>query len=77
MKNKNYYNQRLKSEDLDWEWSYDSKFKTHTLKITHLPTNATVSGTISESKIRQSVFKEKQMLRESLNDELTKLIFGD
>lgn len=72
----NYYSQYLRAEELDWEWSFDSKANTHTLKLTYLPTNQSVSKSISAMG-RVSIQQRKRELHDLLNDELENLIFGE
>lgn len=74
---KNYHDQYMRTEELDWQWSFDSKSKTHTLKLTYLPTNQSVSGSIAEARGRNPLYQRKRELHDSLNEQLEKLVFGE
>jgi hypothetical protein len=70
------YDKYLKTEELEWNWSFDPKTKLHTLVLTHVPSKKSVNGTVFDSKIHTNLQDRKLVLQESLTEKLEKLIFG-
>lgn len=73
---RDYYDHYIKPEDLDWKWDFDKKTKTHKLTMTYLPTQQSVSGTVTENRTRGSMIDRKRDLQESLREQLEDLVFG-
>lgn len=71
----NYYNQYLKTEELDWFWTYNELDKSFTLTLTHLPSNISVNGTIKAIG-QVPLTQRKRDLHDSLTEKLQEVLFG-
>ena len=69
------YHKYLRAEEVDWNWNYDPKTRTHRLTLIHLPTKKSVSGEIQDSKVpRGKMSEKKRELQEDLRCQLEDLV---
>lgn len=69
------YHKYLRTEEMEWSWSYDQKTKIHTLVLIHLPTKKSVRGSFPDKRDGRSLSEKKHELQEQLKDQLEELVF--
>lgn len=67
------YHKYLRSEEVDWFWTFDPKTKIHKLILTHLPTKKFVTGEFLEKR-GMKLAEQKHELQERLRDDLEDLV---